>query len=92
MRILLTEAFQRDVVDLSSEEQSQLWHAVLKLPQAIKNLHSQTGLGLRKIHPSGIFEARIGLQLRVVFGYEGPTLVLDHVGNHESVRRYLKSL
>lgn len=92
MQIRLTEGFQRDVSSLSDEEQAQLFTVMLKLPVALKTPHLHTGLGLRKLHRSGIYEARIGLGLRVAFGIEGNTINLHRVGNHDEIRRYLKLL
>lgn len=92
MKIQLTESFQRDVSVLSKEQQSQLFGVILKLPVVVKDPHLHLGLGLRKVHPSGVFEARIGLGLRIVFGYQEQTLVLHRVGTHDEIRRYLRSL
>jgi hypothetical protein len=49
------------------------------------------GLGIRQLRP-GIYEARIGLELRAVFVREGDTLVVELLGTHDDVRRYLRSL
>ena len=92
MRIGLTESFQRDLSSLSDEERDHLFSVMLKLPAAMKNPHLHSGLGLRKIHRSGIFEARAGLGFRVVFGIEAQTLVLHRAGSHDEIQRYLRSL
>lgn len=92
MQIVLTERFQKDVNKLASEEKNQLFTILLKLPQAIKNLHSHQGIGLRKIHSSGIYEARIGLSLRIIFGLDKNTAILHRIGNHDEVKKYLKNL
>jgi mRNA-degrading endonuclease YafQ of YafQ-DinJ toxin-antitoxin module len=54
--------------------------------------HTHAGLGLRKLHRSGIWEARVGLGLRLVFGLQPDLLALARVGSHEDVRRFLKEL
>ncbi|MBI2081935.1 MAG: hypothetical protein HYT76_00040 [Deltaproteobacteria bacterium] len=92
MQIKLTESFQRDVGSLSDEEQAQLFSVMLKVPAVLKNPHLHSGLGLRKIHRSGVFEARIGLGLRVLFGFEPNAISFHRVGNHDDIQRYLKSL
>lgn len=92
MRIDLTESFQRDVSSLSKEEKSRLFDVMLKLPSAVKTYHVHSGIGLRKIHSSGVFEARIGLSLRMVFGFDSQNLTLHRVGGHDTIGRYLKSL
>jgi len=92
VQIILSERFQRDVGSLSDDEREQIFDVLLKLPSAIKEIHSHSGIGLRKIHSSGIYEARIGLGLRMVFGFEKNSLSLHRVGTHDEIRRYLKSL
>jgi mRNA-degrading endonuclease YafQ of YafQ-DinJ toxin-antitoxin module len=54
--------------------------------------HMHSGLGIRKIHRSGIWEARVGLGLRLVFGVEDQAITLVRVGTHEDVQRYLREL
>lgn len=92
MQIVLTESLQRDVSKLSASEKEQLFTVILKLPAALKDIHQHSGMGLRKIHSSGIYEARIGLGLRLVFGYQQNSVTLHRVGNHDEIRRYLKNL
>lgn len=92
MQITLTERFQKDLSALSSNQQNSLFSIILKLPLAIKNIHQHSGLGLRKIHSSGIFEARLGLGLRLVFGFQNNEIILHRIGSHEEIKRYLKML
>ena len=47
---------------------------------------------MRKIHATGIWEARVGLGLRMVFTFVPDTLTLVTVGSHDDVRRFLKDL
>lgn len=92
MRIALAERFQRDVRGLDDAARAIIFDAVLALPTAIGDVHHHQGLGLRKLHRSGIWEARIGLGLRLVFTVERDLCTLVRVGSHEDVQRYLRSL
>jgi mRNA-degrading endonuclease YafQ of YafQ-DinJ toxin-antitoxin module len=92
MRVLLTERFQRDVKDLDDEQRRAVLDAILSLSRAVGDPYVHAGLGIRKLHPSGIWEARVGLGLRLVFGLQPDMLALVRVGSHEEVRRYLKEL
>lgn len=92
MRIALTERFQSDVAALDDVSRSSVFHVVLGLPKALGHPHLHAGLGVRKIHPSGIWEARAGLGLRLVFTIADATLTLVRVGTHDDVRRFLRSL
>ena len=92
MRVLLTERFQRDVRDLDDERRRAVFDAILNLPRAMGDPRVHAGLGIRKIHQSGIWEARVGLGLCLVFGLQPDMLALVRVGSHEEVRRYLTEL
>lgn len=92
MRIVLTERFQHDFDRLPSKDQAHVIRVVERLPTAMGAPHRHAGLGIRKLHRSGIYEARIGLHVRVVFLHTKQQMILHRVGNHESVRRYLRQL
>ena len=92
MKLLLTERFQKDVSKLSQVERARIFETLLKLPTALKNPHRHAGTGVRKLHHSGIYEARIGLGLRMVFALRRGDLILAMVGTHDKVRQYLASL
>ena len=92
MRLLLTERFQEDLGALRTEERSEAWKVILALPAAFREPARHTGLGLRKLHTHGIWEARVGLRLRLVFGLEKDYLIFRRVAEHDEVRRYLRGI
>lgn len=92
MKVFLTERFQRDVRDLQKDQRAAVFEVVLALPRVVGESHTHAGLGIRKLHHTGIFEARVGLGLRIVFTLDPGTLSLVRVGSHEEVRRYLREL
>ncbi len=92
MRLALVESFQRDVGDLTADQRAAVFEVILALPAALGDPHAHAGLGLRKLHASGIYEARVGLGLRLVFTLDAGTLTLVRVGRHDDIRRYLRSL
>lgn len=92
MRIYLSESFQRDLAILSVEQRAKVLVTMIELPNTFKQPHAHSGLGIRKIHQSGIYEARVDLDTRIAFGLESNTVILNRVGNHDDIRRYLKSL
>jgi mRNA-degrading endonuclease RelE of RelBE toxin-antitoxin system len=92
MRIALTERFQQDARELPAEQRNRLLDVLLALPKALGTPHVHAGVGLRKIHATGIWEARLGLGLRVVFTTEAGLITLVRVGDHDEIRRYLKTL
>jgi mRNA-degrading endonuclease YafQ of YafQ-DinJ toxin-antitoxin module len=92
MRIALDERFQRDVRNLDVAGRAMVFDVILALPAAMGDVHRHQGLGIRKLHRSGIWEARIGLGLRLVFTVERDLCTFIRVGTHEDVQRYLRSL
>ena len=92
MRLALAESFQHDVGGLAADQRAAVFEVILALPAAFGEPHAHAGLGLRKLHASGIFEARVGLGLRLVFTFEAGTLTLVRVGRHDDIRRYLRTL
>jgi mRNA-degrading endonuclease YafQ of YafQ-DinJ toxin-antitoxin module len=92
MRVALAESFQRDVRALSESQRLAVFEAMLALPRAVGDPHLHEGLGIRKLHASGIWEVRVGLGLRAVFTLETNLLTLARVGSHDEIRRYLRQL
>jgi mRNA-degrading endonuclease RelE of RelBE toxin-antitoxin system len=92
MRLELTERFQRDIRGLDKDQRAALFETILGLPSAVGDAHRHAGVGLRKIHPSGIWEGRVGLGLRLDFVVAENTCILLRVGTHDEIRRFLRSL
>ena len=92
MKLALGERFQRDLRGLEGEQRALVLDTILSLPGALGEPHRHAGLGIRKLHPSGIWEARVGLGLRVVFALEPGFLTLVRAGSHDEIRRFLREL
>ncbi|MGH9461758.1 MAG: hypothetical protein ACRD1X_11110 [Vicinamibacteria bacterium] len=92
MNLALAERFQRDVRDLKEDQRAAVFEVILSLPGAIGEPHLHSGLGIRKLHRSGIWEARLGLGLRLVFAMQQEVLTLVRVGTHQDIQRYLRTL
>jgi hypothetical protein len=65
---------------------------VLELDAAFANPHRHSGMGLRKLHSSGIWEVRVGLSLRVLFRLESDEATFVFLGTHDEVKRFFRSL
>jgi mRNA-degrading endonuclease YafQ of YafQ-DinJ toxin-antitoxin module len=92
MKVVLTERFQRDVRTLGEEQRAAVFEALLALPRAVGEPHLHAGLGMRKLHRTGIWEVRVGLGLRLVFALQPGVLSLARAGSHDDIRRYLREL
>ena len=92
MKILLAERFQRDLSGLSKEERVRCLELLLSLPKAMGHPHRHSGLGIRKLHRSGVYEARVGLGVKLLFAMRQDQVILLTGGSHDHVRKYLSSL
>lgn len=92
MRLVLTEHFQRDVRQLTLPHRERAFEAILSIPKAVGDVHTHAGLGVRKVHRSGVWEARIGLDLRLVFTLAEGILTFVRAGTHDDVKRFLRDL
>lgn len=92
MNLYLADSFLRDLSVRSEGDRHRILDVLLALPQAFRHPASHTGIGLRKLHPSGVWEARVGLHLRVVFALQRDLITVRHLMDHDEVRRYLPGL
>jgi len=93
MRIALSRRIQRQLEHAPDDLRRQLSDAVTQLPRVLGQPHRHAGLGVRKIHPHGVFELRIGRQCRVVFTQPEKDMIMLHLlGDHNDVQRFLDSL
>jgi mRNA-degrading endonuclease RelE of RelBE toxin-antitoxin system len=92
MKLALTERFQRAARDLDDRQRTVVFDALLALPRALGDPRAHAGLGIRKLHASGIWEAGVWLELRLVFALQPGLVTLVTVGHHDEVRRFLRDL
>ena len=92
MRVELTRDFERAFRKLSASKRSAVERALGGLPAILGDPHGHRGLGVRKLHASGIWEARVGLGLRMVFSFRDEVLTLRRLGSHDDVQRFLARL
>ena len=90
MRYKFLNSFERSLQNLSLEEKKQIKKSLYQLIDAFQSQTITPGLGLKKVS-SAIWELRVGLRLRVVFVLEEDLVKWSFVGNHDEVRRFIKS-
>ena len=89
-RVLVdTARFRRAYHRLQESEQHLVDHALTGLAEYLDTGRAAIGLGLKKLGP-GVFEARAGLGLRIVYVEEGNRMMLALLGHHDEVRRFLR--
>ena len=92
MNISFLDRFRRQCRAASSQDRAAILKLILDLEIVLAKPQEHSGLGLRKIHPSGYWEARAGLSLRAVFWLGKDEVAFVFLGNHDEVKRFLSSL
>ncbi len=92
MILLMDPVFERQLRQLPLETQVDVLLVCIQIPAVFAFPKRHTGFGLRKVHPKGYWEVRVGLGLRVVVHIEKNQGILKMVGNHDDVRRFLRNV
>jgi hypothetical protein len=87
----LTSRFRKWVNSLPPADQRKVLDAVIAAQKAIGTPHSHKGAGIRKLRRS-VMECRAGLHLRMAFLCEPHRLTFVAGGNHDDIRRFLKTV
>jgi hypothetical protein len=91
MRILHTRRAAAQIAALPASTRADLLDRLRELPAIFGRPHTHGGLGLRQLKP-GCFEVRAGLDVRAALLRERDDLVVVQIGNHEDIRRWLKTI
>jgi mRNA-degrading endonuclease RelE of RelBE toxin-antitoxin system len=91
-RIKLTERFLREIGKLPKEDRSAVNQDLMAVLPAWGSPHAHRGVGIQKLG-ADLFECRAGLRLRMLFKVEKKKreLIFFEIGNHDEIRRLLKS-
>ena len=73
-----------------AEERRQLGQAIADSQRSMGQPHLHQGIGLRKLR-ADYYEVRVGLKQRLVFEDTDDDLVFEMLGDHDDVKRFLKS-
>ncbi|HLQ46825.1 MAG TPA: hypothetical protein VK137_18920 [Planctomycetaceae bacterium] len=86
MTISLHRQFIDQVLKPPTAVRAVIFDAVLLVPDALQNPSKHTGLGLRKLHRSGIWKVRIGLGLRALLQLQPDQTIFRFLGTHDEMR------
>jgi hypothetical protein len=92
LNLKFSDRFRRQCRATSSQDRAAILKLILDLDIALANPQEHTGLGLRKLHPAGLWEMRAGLSLRAIFRLDKDKAIFLFLGNHDDVKRFLSSL
>lgn len=71
-------------------DRDECWKALLQLSEAFGRPHAHAGIGIRKLGKH-LFECRGNRDLRFLFLDRDDSIEIRFLGNHDEVRRELKS-
>jgi DNA-binding helix-hairpin-helix protein with protein kinase domain len=83
-------ALRKEVRQRPKEERLAIGKRIADAQRLMGEPHLRKGAGLRKLR-NDYFEVRVGLKERLVFENTETALVFELIGNHEDVKRFLKS-
>jgi hypothetical protein len=89
--VLLGTRFRAALKDLSDAELVRVEEALRLMPECFGQPHLHSGLSIRRLKKN-VFECRAGLGLRLLFREKGSALEFFFVGDHDAVRRLVRSL
>jgi hypothetical protein len=87
--VVKPEVFAR-LAALPAAERQECWDALLQLAETFGQPHVHSGIGIRKLGRH-LFECRGNRDLRFLFLDFPDALSVRFLGNHDEVRRELKS-
>ncbi len=76
---------------LPRDERREIGKRISEAQEFIGQPHLHKGVGIRKLRDD-YFEIRVGRSRRLVFEHTTEALVVELMGNHNDVKRFLKSL
>ncbi len=90
MRYHATRRFDRSVERLDPERKARVTITIDRLVAAFETGQLQQGLGLTQLR-QGLWELRASLSDRILFLRTGDLVEFLLVGNHDEIKRFLKS-
>jgi mRNA-degrading endonuclease YafQ of YafQ-DinJ toxin-antitoxin module len=91
LSIEVSTRFKSEARTLSADQLDHLDEALPLLAATFGQPHRHAGLGIRRLKKDH-FEFRLDRDTRVIFTLEGSTAILRTIGNHDDMRRFLKTL
>ena len=91
MRFEFKPSFDRSIKSLSPSEQTDVKEAAVQLIDVLsKDRQIHQGLGLKRLQKD-FWEARKGIKVRILFRWTGDLVEFILAGNHDDIKRFLKS-
>jgi len=96
MRFEYATRFEKNLRRVSSQDRVRTAEALGQIIRYFETHQAPEGLGLKKLFSrvglGAVFEARVSLALRILFTVYEEVVTFLTVGDHDEVRRFIRSL
>ncbi|OGW96867.1 MAG: hypothetical protein A3G33_00345 [Omnitrophica bacterium RIFCSPLOWO2_12_FULL_44_17] len=95
LRYVFKAVFQKSFDKITSQEQRLVIKAIEALDSYFKHGKASYGLHIKKLYGSSmgqVYEARISIDLRIVWIQTKEEAIFSLLGGHDDVRRFIKNL
>lgn len=90
MRIRFLHSFDKAMNELEEEYRTDAADAIDSLLSYFDTGQHPHGLGLKKLHKH-YWEIRVGLKIRILFLLEKDILTFVLIGNHDTIKKFLRN-
>ena len=92
MRFEFKPSFERSIKSFPPPEKSEIKEAAAQLIDILsRDRQIHQGLGLKRLR-GDFWELRKGIKARILFRWQGDLVEFVLAGNHDDVKRFLKSI
>ena len=88
-QLAVSQHFQKQLRKLSPQDQEKITHTLKLLLHGLESGQISVGLRFKKINGDK-YEIRVDIRNRIVMKADGDVLVCHLIGNHETVKRFLR--
>ena len=88
--IIVKTRFDKIHAGLSDQNKYIVGAALMAFREYLRSGTVTPGLGIKCLSDN-IYEFRAGLALRVVYVFDGDKVILELLGNHDEIRKFLKN-
>ncbi|OGX05783.1 MAG: hypothetical protein A3G87_10225 [Omnitrophica bacterium RIFCSPLOWO2_12_FULL_50_11] len=89
-RLAASKHFQKQLKKLPRKDQEKALHVLKEFLESLKAGTIAQGFGFKKLNGDK-YEIRVDIRKRIVMKTDGGTLVCHVIGDHDEVKRYLRS-
>ena len=91
LRVELTPELKAQIRRLPKRQRKQIGDVITAVRDGFGAPHLHSGLSIRRLRQN-YFECRVGLDIRLAFRVERNRMIFVAAGNHDEIRKVLKTL